>query len=113
MHGTITVLSHFPGQKVTLFLEVVDGYGRVDSFDTPRIDGILMPDFTAMTGYPQNMVHIGTGLYYFQFTLPTGAAAIGSYMAEASYNYQDGYVNSQLYQIVVTAPFGNFSAVSF
>lgn len=109
----ITVLSHFPGQRVTLFLEVADGYGRVDSFNTPRIDGILMPDFTAMISYPQNMIRLGVGLYYHQFTLPTGVAAIGSYLVEASYNYQDGYVNSQLYQIVVTAPFGNFSAISF
>jgi hypothetical protein len=109
----ITVLSHFPGQRVTLFLEVVDGYGRVDSLDTPRIDGILMPDFTAIVGYPQNMIRLGVGLYYHQFTLPTGAASIGSYLVEASYNYQDGYVNSQLYQVVVNAPFGQFSAVSF
>lgn len=113
MHGTITVLTHFPGQKVTIFLEVVDGYGRVDSIDTPRIDGILMPDFSAMTGYPQNMGKVGTGLYVHQFTLPTGAAAIGSFLAEASYTYVDGYVNSQLYQVVVNAPFGNFGVVSF
>lgn len=109
----INILQHFPGQRVTLFLEVVDGYGRVDSLTTPKIDGILMPDFAAMIGYPQDMVRIGVGLYYHQFVLPTGAAALGSYLAEASYTYQDGYVNSQLYQVIVTAPFGRFSAVDF
>lgn len=109
----INILQYFPGQRVTLFLEVVDGYGRVDSLSTPQIDGILMPDFTAMVGYPQNMIRLGTGLYYHQFMLPTGAASVGSFLAEASYNYQDGYVNSQLYQIVVNAAFGNFGVVSF
>lgn len=105
----ISVLSHFPGNKVTIFLEVVDGYGRVDSITTPQIDGILFPDYSAAPGYPQPMGHVGTGLYTFQFVLPTGAASIGSYLVQASYSYQDGYSNSQLYQVVVTAPYGNFS----
>lgn len=105
----ITVLSYFPGNKVTIFLEVVDGYGRVDSFTPPKIDGILFPDFSAAPGYPKLMTQLGTGLYYHQFTLPTGAASVGSYLVEASYDYQDGYSNSQLYQIVVSAPYGNFS----
>lgn len=109
----IDILQYFPGQRVTLFLEVVDGYGRVDSFSAPQIDGILMPDFNAMIGYPQPMIRLGVGLYYHQFTLPTGAAGVGSFLAEASYNYQDGYVNSQLYQVVVNAAFGNFGVVSF
>jgi len=106
-------LQYFPGQQVTLFLEVVDGYGRVNSFSTPQIDGILMPNFTPLIGYPQPMNQLGKGLYVFQFTLPTGAAAVGSWLAEASYTYQDGYVNSQLYQIVVQAAFGNFGTTSF
>jgi hypothetical protein len=105
----ITVLSYFPGNKVTLFLEVVDGYGRVNSITTPQIDGILLPTFTAAPGYPQPMSQLDIGLYYYQFVLPQGASAVGSYLVEASYTYQDGYVNSQLYQIVVLAPFGNFS----
>jgi hypothetical protein len=113
MHGTITILPYFPGQKVSIFLEVVDGYGRVDSLTTPKIDGILNPDFTTMAGYPQFMGKVGTGLYVHQFVLPTGASAVGSYLAEASYTYVDGYVNSQLFQIVVNAPFGNFGTVSF
>lgn len=105
----LTVLSYFPGNKVTIFLEVVDGYGRIDSFTPPKIDGILFPDFSGAPGFPQDMTRLGTGLYYFHFTLPTGAASIGSYLVEASYNYKDGYVNSQLYQIIVNAPYGNFS----
>lgn len=108
----ITVLSYFPGQKVTIFLEVVDGYNRVNSITTPKIDGILLPDFSAMIGYPQFMSQIDIGLYVFQFTLPTGAASIGSYLVDASYTYQDGYSNSQLYQVVVNAPYGNFGAVT-
>lgn len=105
----ITVLQYFPGNKVTLFLEVVDGYGRVNSLTTPQIDGVLFPDFSAAPGYPKFMTQLGIGLYSFQFTLPTGAASVGSYLVEASYTYQDGYVNSQLYQIIVNAPYGNFS----
>ena len=106
-------LSYFPGNLVTLFLEVVDGYGRVDSFNPPTIDGIIFPDLSSPPGYPQFMTRLNTGLYSFQFTLPIGAAAIGSYLVEASYTFADGYSNSQLYQISCLAPFGNFSATSF
>jgi len=107
------ILSYFPGQKVTLFLEVVDGYGRIDSFTPPTIDGIIFPDLSPAPGFPQLMTHLNTGLYSFNFTLPTGAASVGSYLVEASYNYKDGYVNSQLYQIIVQAAFGNYGATSF
>lgn len=105
----IQTLSYFPGTQVTLFLEVVDGYGRVNSITSPQVDGILSPAFLPLPGYPAFMTQIDIGLYYYKFILPQGASAVGSYLAEVSYTYKDGYVNSQLYQIVVQAPFGNFS----
>ncbi len=108
----IQILNFFPGQKVSIFLETVDGYGtRTDSPATPVVSRIVFPDLTLATGYPQNMVRLDVGLYYYQFVLPTGAVSIGSYLAEVTYiNPANDAVNSSFYQIIVSAPFGNYSA---
>lgn len=104
------ILSYFPGQKVTIFLETTDGYGvRVDSTTVPTVDRIIFPGLTLATGYPQPMIPLDTGLYYYQFDLPTGAISVGSYLVDVSFtNYQD-ILNTRGYQITVSAPFGNFS----
>jgi hypothetical protein len=113
----ITVLQYYPGQTATIFLEVLDGYGRADPDTLPLITRVILPGFTLATGYPQPMTRIDVGLYYALFTLPVGGYAVGSYLIDVSYRdpisidgYPDGYfANTALYQIVVTAPFGNFS----
>lgn len=104
-------LSYFPGQKATIFLSIVDGYGvRTDSITTPTVDKIIIPDFTLIDGYPQDMIQLDIGLYYYQFTLPTGAVSVGNYLVDVSFtNPDNGNINNQSYQIIVTAPFGNFS----
>ena len=106
------ILSFFPGQQVTIFLEIKDGYGsRVSAPSLPSISKIIFPSLTLAANYPQDMEQIETGLYYYQFTLPTGAAAVGSYLIDVSYiNPENNAVNNQLYHVIVNAPFGNFSA---
>lgn len=106
------ILSYFPGQKATIYLETKDGYGtREDSPSLPVVSRIIFPTLTLATGYPQPMIHLDTGLYYYQFVLPTGAVSVGNYLVDVSYINPDNMaVNSEIYQIIVTAPFGNFSA---
>ena len=106
------ILSFSPGQQVTIFLEVKDGYGsRIDSPSLPVVSKIIFPALTLAASYPQDMIKIETGLYYYQFALPTGASAVGNYLVDVSYiNPENDAINNQLYHIIVNAPFGNFSA---
>jgi len=109
----VQILSYFPGQKVTIFLEITDGYGvRADSVIIPTVDRIIFPELTLATGYPQVMTHLDTGLYYYQFTLPTGAASVGSYLIDVSFTNYQGIVNTHGYQVTVSAPYGNFSVTT-
>ena len=106
-------LYYSPGQKVTLYLEVTDGYynRRFDSLVEPTISKIIFPDLSLADGFPQSMTKIGTGLYNFQYILPTGAASVGSYFVDGYYsNPVDGYLSSIGYQVIVTAPYGIYSA---
>jgi hypothetical protein len=112
------LLYYSPGQRATIFLETLDGYGygtRADTVFTPTIDRVIFPNLSLADDFPQDMVKLDTGLYYYQITLPTGADAVGSYLIDASYlrnvdGYTDGYYNIQAYQILVTSPFGNYNA---
>lgn len=105
-----TILNHTPGQRVTFFQEIKDGYGvRTDDGYIPVVTRIVTPTFTLASGYPQVMIRLDTGLYYFQFTIPSGAASVGSYLADVAYlNPVNGRIINDIFQIVVTAPFGNF-----
>lgn len=108
------VLSYFPGQQVTVFLETktIDGY-RMDSPTTPMVVRIIFPGLTLAANYPAAMDQIDTGLYYAQFTIPTGAEAVGSYLVDVSYtNPSTSITNTEIYQIVVTAPYGNFGTTT-
>jgi hypothetical protein len=106
------ILQFFPGQLVRVFLETKDGYGtRTNSPSLPVVNKIIFPGLTLAADYPQNMVLIDTGLYYFQFTLPSGATAVGNYLVDVSYINPDNLqTNSEIYHIIVSAPFANFSA---
>jgi hypothetical protein len=108
----IQTLNFFPGQKAAVFLETVDGYGaRTDSPTLPVVSRIVFPNLTLAGGYPQNMVKLDTGLYYFTFILPSGAAAVGSYLVDVTFtNPANNETNSAAYQVIVSAPFGNYSA---
>ena len=105
------VLQFFPGQTVKIFLETKDGYGtRTDAAALPIVDRIILPGLTLAADYPQDMTLLDTGLYYFQFTLPSGSAAVGSYLVDVSYiNPANDAINSETYHVIVSAPFGNYS----
>lgn len=108
----VDLLTYFPGQKVTIFLETLDGYShRANSSSIPTVNRIFLPSFSLAPGYPQFMNTLDTGLYYFQFVLPIGAAAVGSYLVDVGYlRPSDGYAVNHVYQILVNAPYGNYSA---
>lgn len=118
-------LSYFPGQTVTVFLETknsdgyyCDGYYSdgytIDGYEFPVIQRIFKPDFTLDGYYPQPMVQLSTGLYYFKFILPTGASSVGSYFVDIAYREPNTYLlKFYSYQIVVNAPFGLYSVTYF
>lgn len=114
------ILSHMPGQTVTIVQQVfnLDGY-RQDGYDfinsgllgAPVIARIIFPNFTLAAGYPVSMTKLDTGLYSFSFRLPTGAASVGLYIVDI-YWYHPNTLSLQqdITQILVTAPFGLYSA---
>jgi|SRR5208283_2020811 len=66
------------------------------------------------TTYPVNMTEFSTGLWYFQFVIPKGAISVGTYLIDVAYlNASDGYVNNEIFQIVVNAPFGNYGTTTY
>lgn len=106
-------LSYFPGQKASIFLETLNDAGvRADGY-VPVVTRIIFPDLSLAADFPQFMAPLDVGLYYFQFTLPTNAVAIGSYLVDVTYNKPgtEEYF-TQLYHIVVNAPYGVYSIAS-
>ena len=84
--------------------------GRANSLTTPIVSRIILPDLTLAVGYPKNMIKIDTGLYYFSFVLPVGAISVGSYLVDMSYtNPVNEVITNTACQIVVNAPYGNWS----
>lgn len=111
----IQTLSYFPAQTATVFLETLDGYGqRADGYTIPVITRLVFPDLTLAAGYPTSMTKLDTGLYYYQFVLPSGAVSVGSYLVDIAYdNPGTGYMNTALYQIAVNAPYGFYGVTTF
>jgi hypothetical protein len=104
------ILNYTPGQQVTFYQEVKDGYNqRTDDGYIPVVTRIILPNFTLFDGYPSAMSRFDVGLYYFQFQLPIGAASVGTYFIDIAYlNPDTQLVVNDSRQIIVTAPFGNF-----
>lgn len=110
------ILSSFsPGQTITIFQEVIDINGqRTNDGYVPVVTRIILPGFTVASGYPQHMTQLDTGLYYFQFTLPTGAVAIGSYLIDVVFlNPINSVLDTQAFQIICLAPSGNYGITTF
>jgi hypothetical protein len=123
-----TVLNYTPGQQATIYFQLVDANGvRTNDGYVPVVVQIITPHpchapqcephfprhhhhpYPCRTlTFPINMTIIDTGLYYFQYNIPSGAEAVGSYLIDVAYLAADGYINNEVYQLVVTAPFGNF-----
>ena len=108
------ILSYFPGQQATIFLETFDGYGaRADGYALPVVSRVILPSFALAAGYPLPMTRLSTGLYYATYTIPTGAVGMGSYLMDVAFiNPQNSLVNNTAYQLIVKAPFGNFGTTT-
>ena len=113
------VLVYSPGQSVTVLQQVLnsDGY-RADGYafagsgplGAPVTSRIAFPNFTLAAGYPAAMIKLDTGLYYWSFTLPTGAAAIGTYIVDGYWYHPTTLALQQDFtQVIVTSPYGQFS----
>jgi hypothetical protein len=103
-----------PGQKVTLAVQVLDGYGaRTDGY-IPSVNNIYFPNLSTAAGFPIVMTRIETGLYVYQLTIPAGAASVGTFLANVKFlDPSTGYTIWQLFQINVALPFGNSSVSPF
>ena len=104
-------LSYGPGQTVLFYLQVVDANGVAsDGYTVPVADKVILPGLTASSAYPISMTKYDTGLYYHSFVLPSGSSAVGTYLVSVSYVEPSGtYTKTEVYQIVVSAPFGQYS----
>jgi hypothetical protein len=103
-------LYHNPGQSVTIVLEThnSDGY-RADGYLFPVVDRIILPNLNLADDYPQSMIQLDTGLYYYKFTLGTGATSFGTYIVDVTYtDPATDNTTTIAYQVVVTAVTGNF-----
>lgn len=113
----VSFLHYTPGQEVTISLEILnaDGYrvdGYVDGY-APAVNRIFKPNLSLITDGYGPMTKIDTGLYRYKFTLPTGSVAVGSYLVDVSYKSSVTLqLKQQLYQVIVTAPFGQYSLIT-
>jgi hypothetical protein len=107
------IIQHNPGQTVTVTLQILNSLGaRTDGYDgyDGYIDFIIFPNLILAAGYPSAMTRIDTGLYVHYIVLPPGAAAVGTYIVGTAWKDPDtGLKKQDIYQIVVTAPFGQYS----
>jgi peptidoglycan hydrolase-like protein with peptidoglycan-binding domain len=116
-----TVLAQMPGQTVTIIQQILnaDGY-RQDGYIVPGYSGpngepvisrILQPGFVPATGFPATMTQLDTGLYTYNFVLPSGASAVGIYVVDLFwYNPTTLSLQQDVVLINVTAPFGVYTA---
>ena len=104
-------LYYSPGQRVSLFLETLDANGvRADGYSFPLVNRIIFPDLSLSAGFPAYMAKLDVGLYFYQFTLPIGATSIGSYLVDVAYNNPaNNQTNTAIYQVIVNAPYGQYS----
>jgi len=109
-----TVLTYSPGQVATVFWQILnlDGY-RVDGYGgAPVITRVVLPNLTVAAGYPVSMNRFDVGLYVYSFTLPTGAASVGSYLVDIQwYNPDTLQLQEDFVQIVVNSPYGVYSVI--
>jgi hypothetical protein len=111
-----------PGQTVTIVQQVfnLDGY-RADGYDfsssgldgAPVIARVINPDFSLNTAFPAVMNKLDTGLYVLSFVLPSGAAAVGTYIVDGYWYHPTTLALQQtITEVVVNAPFGLYSVTA-
>jgi hypothetical protein len=107
------ILTASPGTQCTVFLETFNGLARANCVTLPSVVQILFPNLVPASGYPQFFTHIGTGLYTFAFSLPTGATSVGSYLVDVTWpDPATGNPAQTYYQVIVSAPRGNYSVTT-
>lgn len=101
------------GQLVRLVVQTLDGYDgyRTDGY-VPVVNSIIFPDLSVAAGYPQTMVRLDTGLYACGLQLPTGADALGTYIASVFW-LEGGYPVWETFAINVARPFGVSTVTPF
>lgn len=111
-----TVIPYSPGQVATINIATyanTDGYGGgllADGYATPQITAIYFPNNSSATGFPANMTRIAKGLWQYKFTLPSGTSSVGSYVVlVTSFDPLTALPINEIVELVVNAPFGNFS----
>ena len=109
------ILNYAPGQTATMVFQTLDSLGaRSDGYGIPVVTRIISPSLTLATGFPHPMTRLDVGLFMFQFVLPVLASAVGTYIADISYQNPDtGNPKATFFQIVVSAPFGQYSVSTF
>lgn len=78
------------GQLVRFVVQTVNGSGQLVDGYVPIVQSVVFPDLSLAAGYPRAMTRISTGLYAHGLQLPTGADALGSYIATVQWE-EDGY----------------------
>ena len=103
-----------PGQNVTIVIQTLDGYGtRVDGYTPPQIDFIIIPSTpTPLSGFPQVMTKIETGLYSRTITLGTGSASLGTTIVSVSWPQPGTNITqNEVFTIQIALPFGNTTVI--
>lgn len=112
------------GQLIRLVIQTLDSNGRrVDGY-IPVIESIVFPDFSVAAGFPRAMTNVYVhgdgyipgvtgdgyveGLYTHGIQLPSGADALGTYVASV-YWEEEGNSKWETFAINVARPFGNTS----
>ncbi len=105
------ILNYQPGQTVTFYKEVKNSNGqRTDDGYIPVVTRVVFPGFALAPNYPQTMSRLDVGLYFFQLVIPQGAGAVGTYLVDiVSLDPNSLLLVNDSRQIIVTAPYGNYS----
>jgi len=103
-------ISANPGQTVIVALQIIDLNGeRIDGY-VPQIDFVINPAGSQFTGYPENMARLSEGLYNSSIVIPSGLAAVGTYLVSVSWSHPNtGFTQSELFLINAALPFGTSS----
>jgi hypothetical protein len=105
------VISANPGTRTSIVLEtkMLGASLRSDPDVLPMVLRVVAPDHTTLIGgYPLPMTRLDVGLFVLDIQIPTGATAIGSFIVDVVYK-MSGIDYSEVYQVVVNAPYANFS----
>lgn len=105
------ILQYTPGSQVSVVLQILNETTgvREDGYSLPVISQLVLPDLSVSVLYPLDMTRLDTGLYYHRFLLPTGSAALGTYIVDISYTNAAGDPKNDYVQIVCSATAGQFS----